>query len=218
MLALTFMVSIAGSAFAAGPTINLPTTQVTINVTFSYPDWWGNFHMTPINIPAGYDVQNGEYDTHCVAEPTNIYAGQYQATLFSSYDPLQPYRGGDPGWSKVNYILNHKQGDAQDVQEAIWKFINGGHDPTHSPYGMAMVNDANANGGTFVPLPGEIMAVIVWIGSTVQTCLLEVLVPPLNVVPEYPVGPILASLTFVGVLGLFKYRHSIPSVFKFKRI
>jgi hypothetical protein len=120
-----------------------------------------------------------------------------------------------PNWTKVNYILNNKQGNPTDQQAAIWYFIDGGHMPSTAA-GKAMVNDALANGSGFVPGPGQTLAVIVWISNSVQVEFIEVPLHITNTVPEYPIGPILGSLTFVIALGLFKYRSSLRTVFRFK--
>ena len=65
--------------------------------------------------------------------------------LYSSYDPGMPSYAMDPDWPKVNWILNNK-GTATiiDIQQAIWYFINGGHDPDNQA-GLDLVAGANEN-------------------------------------------------------------------------
>jgi hypothetical protein len=67
----------------------------------------------------------------------------------------------DDDWDMVNYVINHKHPAAsiQDIQDAIWYFVDGGVYPS-DPEAKAMVDDALANGEGFYPAPGEWMAII----------------------------------------------------------
>jgi len=210
---LLFIFSVS-TAFAA-PSINLPTDPV--QAKFDYPGPNSYWKITLSGVDAGYDVSNGAYVGWCVDEDHSISNHATRTvTLYSSYDPANLY--SDDDWDLVNWILNHKQGsDWWDVQRAIWYFIDGGVYPTGYPDAIDMVEDAMVNGENFEPGPGQILAVVCWIGVTVQTTFIEVTVPLNNVVPEYPIGPILGSVSFVIALGFFKGRHALPTVFRFKR-
>jgi hypothetical protein len=210
---LIFIFSIS-TAFAA-LSINLP--EGTVQAKFDYV--WSStsnsyWLITLSDVPDGYDVTNRPYNAWCVDEGNVISNHEKLAvTLYSSYDS----RATDPDWPYVNYILNHNQGDALDQQNAIWYYINHGGDLT-DPDAQAMVDDANANGENFVPGPGQILAVVVdpELGYK-QLTFIEVCLPINGVIPEYPVGPIVGSLSFVVALGVFKFRHALPPVFRFKR-
>jgi hypothetical protein len=73
----------------------------------------------------------------------------------------------------VNYIINHKQGTVNDIQAAIWYFVNGGFMPS-TPAGQAMVNDALANGEGFYPGTGGMLAVLCLLGNRVQLTFVEI--------------------------------------------
>jgi hypothetical protein len=211
---LLFVFSVS-TAFADGPSINLPPGEVDAIINqYPYPNSYLQLKFS--NVPDGYDVSNGLYDAWCVDEDVYIYKGKtYKVRLYSSYDPANPYP--DPDWDKVNYILNHKQGTSDDVQAAIWCFIDGGVYPDPG-YARDMVDEANHHGEGFVPGPTQILAVVCWIDEgSVQTEFIEWTVPINSVIPEYPIGPILGSVSFVIALGLFRYRHDLPTVFRFKR-
>ena len=97
-------------------------------------------------------------------------------------------------WDMVNYVLNHKQGTAEDVQQAIWYFVNmdGGFTPDRA-VAWTMVNDALANGEGFMPAYGDIVAVIcypaiMFPGEEVQISIAEV---------GYPIIPELHQATIV---------------------
>ena len=135
------------------------------------------FEATLSNISLGYDTGNGKYLGWCVDENHRIDAGIiYHAKLYSSYDPdlaiKCPYCASD-NWDMVNYILNYKRGSAEDVQTAIWYFIDGEVYPT-DPDAIAMVEDALAYGEGFIPREGQVMAVIVDNGSRIQVVIIEV--------------------------------------------
>jgi hypothetical protein len=213
---LLFIFSVS-TAFADGPSINLPTDPVKAKYDYVWSSTSNSYWLITLSeVPDGYDVINGPYDGWCVDEGNTISNHQtLYVTLYSSYDTRA--LAADPDWPYVNYILNHPQGDAVDMQNAIWYFINQGGDLT-DPDAQAMVDDAVANGGSFVPQQGQILAVVVdpELGNK-QLTFIEWTVPINGVIPEYPIGPILGSVSFVVALGLFKCRHALPTVFRFKR-
>ena len=160
--------------YTVTPSCPLPTADICI--TGAYPgssSYWGT---TLSGVPAGYVVHDGLYVGWCVdlfhfMTPGQQYCGTH---LYSSYDPNLPAGLQDDDWDMVNYILNHKQGGTQDVQNAIWFFIGSGALPPAGP-GLDMVNDALAHGEGFVPGPGETTAIIVFAGESVQITIIEVL-------------------------------------------
>ena len=200
----SFLTTVKFAYALPGPNINLPPSTITVEI--DYPSTECYYYVILSNVPEGYHVSNGQFLGWCVDEYHYISDGTtYSATLHSSYDPDNPHP--DPDCSKVNYILNHKQGSWEDVQDAIWYFVDGGHWPS-DPDAQAMILAANTTEGEqFVPAPGEIMAVIVWIDENTQVPIIEVVVPLENVVPEYPLGPILGVASFFAALGLYKRKR-----------
>lgn len=116
----------------------LPTQLVQLTVvdgTISY------FTSTLSGVPAGFDVENGVYLGWCVDRSvTMVRSVAHEVRLYSSISP--PVLTGI-NWIAVNYILNHKQGDMMDVQEAIWHFTSA-LSPI-SATAQLMVDAANAN-------------------------------------------------------------------------
>lgn len=211
---LLFVLSVS-PAFANGPSINLPPGA---HAHFDYPGPNSYWKITLSGVDPGYDVTNGDYKGWCCDKTNTINDGANHAvTLYSTYGTTPYTHNVDPGdWNKVNYIINNPQGTKDDVQAAIWRYIDGEAMPT-DPDAIAMVNAAEASGGSFVPGPGQILAVLCWISESKQTTFIEVCLPINGVIPEYPIGPILGSVSFVIALGLFKCRHALPTVFRFKR-
>jgi hypothetical protein len=137
------------------PPTNTPVTIEVRNGTVSY------FDTTLSNVPAGYDVANAVYRGWCVditAEMARSPA-THEVTLYSSINP--PGEFATERWDMINYVLNHKQGTAQDIQQAIWYFANmDGNFTPSSNTAWAIVNDTLANGNGFPPAYGPMIAVI----------------------------------------------------------
>ena len=188
LIALVFApLSAVTQCHAAYSQLNLPSNLVTMEV-FNGTETFFVTHLS--NIPSGYDVVNGTYPSWCVdrTAPMARSPAIHEIILYSSTSP--PGKLANQRWDMVNYILNHKQGEMTDIQEAIWHFINmvGNYSPS-SATAMAIVNDALANGNGFIPQTGEIIAVIcvpvILLPEPVfvQISIIELLDP---VVPEFP--------------------------------
>ncbi|MGA2307939.1 MAG: hypothetical protein ABSG57_00135 [Candidatus Bathyarchaeia archaeon] len=136
---------------ATWPNLPLTTVQLTVvNGTTSY------FISTLSGVPAGFDVHNGVYPGWCVDRSvTMIRSVSHNVKLYSSLPPTSVL--SSINWRAINYILNHKQGNMMDVQQAIWHFTDA-FSPI-SATAQAMVNAANAN-PTYDPTSGAILAVI----------------------------------------------------------
>ena len=157
------------------PNVHLPTSQVTMKVfttTTSY------FRTLLSNVPAGYEVSNGNYTGWCSDSAHTINLNTpYQVTLYSSYNTSLPTHLYHQNWSKVNYILNHKIGsDWHQVEYAILYILNFGNQGLNTN-GWAMVNAAITYGGSYVPDGGDIIAIIADAGVTVQRTIFELIVP-----------------------------------------
>jgi hypothetical protein len=144
-----------------GDPLRLPSSGTVIileasNSTQAY------FDSTLRDVPDGYDVTNATYLGWCIdrsAEMTRL--TPHTINLYSSFSPTGEL--ASENWTMVNYVLNHKQGEVQDVQEAIWYFIdmNGTYTPKSS-VAFAIIDDAETNGNEFVPAEGQIAAVIAY--------------------------------------------------------
>jgi hypothetical protein len=136
----------------------LPSSHVTIEAfdsTISY------FETKLTDVPSGYDVTNRTYPGWCIDQSAEMERSPttHSVLLYSSLSPP----GGlvDMEWDKVNYVLNHKQGGPQDVQQAIWDFINmnGGYS-AETDLAQAMVAEAEASGTGFIPEDTQVMMIV----------------------------------------------------------
>jgi uncharacterized repeat protein (TIGR02543 family) len=158
------------------PTIHLPSSQVTMKVfansSISY------FRTQLLNVPAGYEVTNKFYTGWCSDYAHYIYTNTpYQTYLYSSYNTSLPSRDYHQNWSKVNYILNHKQGtNWHQVQNAILYILDFGNQGLNAT-GWAMVNAAAQYGGSYIPHCGDIIVIIADPGENIQRQIFELTVP-----------------------------------------
>jgi hypothetical protein len=146
---------------AATTTLNLPSTLVNVTV---FDSTESHFNTTLSNVPQGYDVTNNTYLGWCIDASTIMTRNEtFEAMLYSTLSPPSG-NWSTARWDMVNYILNHKQGIANDTQEAIWYFINNttNFNQTLTPAANATVEDALANGNGFIPGPGQTVAAIVF--------------------------------------------------------
>lgn len=192
-----------------GISVPPPTTIITMeaaNGTSSY------FLTTLTDIPSGYDVTNSTYAGWCV--DTTAQMSRSPAThLIILYSSLNPPNGtfADQRWDRVNYILNHKQGTAEDIQAAIWYFIDFDNITTapssNQTTAWAIINDTLANGTGYTPALGQIAAVIcdpillLPRPAPVQISIIEVTI---QTIPEYPtIAFALLTITAVSIALIY---------------
>jgi hypothetical protein len=211
-LALGFAVVIALSSIlvnrvaAADGGLNLPSALVNVVVTNGTESY---FNTTLSNVPSGYDVMNETYLGWCIDRTTNMTRNViFEVALYSSLSP--PGNLSSVSWHMVNYILNHKQGNADDVQRAMWYFVNMvGNYTDLTPVAQAIVDDTLANGTGFTPTLGQKVAVIcfpivLFPGLyPVQASIIELSNP---IIPEFPTAtlPILFALATLSAVIIHK--------------
>jgi len=156
---------------------SLPATPVTLEINPG-PTQWSAF-ITLSDVPGGYDVTNSPptYTGWCAHLINFISYGQpYSTTLISSLGLPTP-------WDKVNYILNNKAGSGLEIQVAIWLLL--GFTPieitsrgyTITANAQNMYDDANNNGGGFIPTAGQLVAVKCENEGDVQDLFIELEIP-----------------------------------------
>lgn len=147
---------LASSTNAATWNPNLPTTVVQLTAVDGELSY---FVSTLSGVPAGFDVQNGQYNGWCVDRSTTmIRSTPHDVILYSSLAP--PSILGSIDWVAINYILNHRQGAMMDVQEAIWFIIGDMTYEALSSSAKAMVDEYGDLSTPYDPSAGAILAVI----------------------------------------------------------
>jgi hypothetical protein len=202
---ITLAANVIVVVYATDTNLNLPQTLVRIEVF----DGTESYFITKLmDVPAGYDVSNGTYLGWCIDTRVEMARSpaQHLVKLYSSLNP--PGDLANESWDMVNYILNHKRGNATDIQQAIWYFINldTAYTPT-SEVAWEIINDALANGEGYVPSYGEKIAVICYpqyvLPSEVQVSIIEV---TNTVIPEFP-SPQIMLITLSAILLLITVVH-----------
>ena len=152
-----------------GNVTSLPTGVTAIIYT---GPWLQGKTSTQNTTVSGADllVPNGIYPGWCIEDYVINDLHNQQATLYSTIGGGLPADVAGLPWNKVNYVLNHKIRGAhktnlefiEDVQTAIWVLL-GEPNPEFgvSATAQQMIDEANAN-PSFVPGPGDIVAVIVY--------------------------------------------------------
>jgi hypothetical protein len=156
---------------ANGVLLKLPTNLATIEVFDAGKSY---FNTLLWGVAPGYDVSNGYYAGWCVDRRFTIARKiPIVVTLYSSQNP--PLFLEDQRWDMVNYILNHKQGEMTDIQQAMWYFVDfvGNYTPSTAS-AKEMVNDANLHGAGFIPTTGQAVAVICNPAYGTQVTIIEV--------------------------------------------
>ena len=208
LMSLTAPVAMAA---ATAPPLVLPDPDQNPNpITATYSEYDLDapaspalFGITLGGFSGNYSVNtNTEYLGWCleygIPTPTtnavrlySTYATNLPANAQTYTDPLTPIVANSQAslnspipWDQLNYLLNHKQGTAKEVQTAIWLLIWG-----EAPFEVTdavtnMLNDARAS-VNFVPAPGQIIAVLLYIDgighdpeTELQETIIELTVPP----------------------------------------
>jgi hypothetical protein len=171
----------------AGPTVTV--TQTDVNVVSS------TFITTLAGVGTGFSVHDGQaYLGWCGDQEVLNSNSNAIVAMYSSYGSNLPANlnlGGK--WPMVNYIINHKQGVAGDVQNAIWKVINnntlyGSFPPSAASDAMYAAALANPN---YIPQGGEMVAVVFYYdgyAGFTQDTFIEVPVPVVVQVTKGSIG------------------------------
>jgi len=160
IFAVAMIFLIAPARVGAAASLNLPTSVTAIVQGGNE----SHFVTELNNVPSNYSITNGTYLGWCIDASVIMTRNEtFEAVLYSSLNPPSG-NWSTARWDMVNYILNHKQGDANDIQQAIWFFINNttNFNQTLTADANATINDALANGTGFQPAQGQIVAAIVF--------------------------------------------------------
>ncbi|MBN1280954.1 MAG: PKD domain-containing protein [Candidatus Thermoplasmatota archaeon] len=167
-------------ATPTSPIVRLPNEYITMNASEGTQSW---FVMTLSDIPVGYDVTNGQYPGWCIQKDVSMTRNvNHTVLMYSSYDTAMPASYISENWDKINYVINHKQGDKHSIEQVLWYYLCNDPFPT-DPSAQALVNDTELNGEGFVPGPGESIAIILEGVPAIQRTFLELTLPL-----DYPLG------------------------------
>lgn len=155
--------------------MNLPET-VTYKIVAAAPGNLNGYLDAQLSdVPDGYDISNGIWQSWCFDHQTTIIMGwPYSMDVYNSLYPEQlPAFTATDEWDKANWLINHLDWydgyEWYDVQGALWLLDDPQWDGTAQggvpalasmQFAQQMYNDAMQYGDGFLPLPGEYAAVI----------------------------------------------------------
>jgi hypothetical protein len=147
------------------------------------------FELFFLDVRYGYDLVDFEfYKAWCLAKNKPIRRNAiHKVRLYNCYDPNLPpeFRGME--WNQINYIVNHKKGSKEAIQQAIWYFANSEKPTTFSVEAAQLVEEANQKGKDYIPAEGELIAIICLPDEKKQPMFIEYTIPAAVIVPEAPV-------------------------------
>jgi hypothetical protein len=180
VLALVCAATMAAAVDPLG--LNLPASAVTLTIPGLAGDT-AAMYIKLANVPAGYDITNGQYLGWCADPDYNIYYPNvpYSARLYSSYDTILPPEAVSANWPKINYMVNkYRKGGfscARDdeIQTLIWSYL--GHSDVWGAPGDTCMTSIKENveeyGADYMPESGDVVGIVADSGRYVQVVFLE---------------------------------------------
>ena len=170
------------------------------------------FELFFLNVKYGYDLQDFQfYNAWCLKKGAPLPGGTvHDIRLYNSADPNIPPEFKRMKWNQINYLINHKTGSKEDIQEAIWELANSPGPRKMSPAAVRLVREANRKGRDFKPGAGDMVAIICASVGRQQPVFIEYKLPdrkPAAVKAAIFPAPMLPSV------GGFASRMFIPPLF-----
>jgi hypothetical protein len=194
------------------------STSPSISVALTETEQALFFTVNFSGLPAGLTLKNQSYTGWCPD-----YFGDFNQnnnstpyTPYNTYGNNLPGNAQSPNWDKVNWVLNHQPTGSQAswiVQQVIWRLLAGQYAPVSQGYVLPepatdnLYNQAIAQGAGFLPSPGQLMAVMLYIDgiypsapadvtanpnlptngtpNVFQDLMIEVTVPPQGAIGDY---------------------------------
>jgi hypothetical protein len=201
VIAVLALVSVVSAALPA---------QVTADITYPGSASYWNVDVTS----GGGDIPAAGYAGWCGSSTNGIGQGHYTFDVYSSLGSL-PALLPPMDWNKVNYVINHDQGaNAATLQQVFWHYDSGYYfwNP-NAPLGPfdqnkydAIIADAELNGGSYVPGPGNDYAVILWSSRNAQPVFIQLPIPEIPS-PEFPTIALPVAM-LIGLVGAVQYVRS----------
>lgn len=194
----SFALQISDPAVDVIQKINIQKTPVNVYIDFGNTS---RFDVFFIDLDKNSDLQTWySYNGWCLDKHKSLDKGWvYEALLYQSTIEI-PQTLKNIEFDKINYVINHKIGDKKDVQDAIWYLIHG--NGYLSENAESMVRNADHYGKLYVPLSGNVVAIICIVDKQ-QPFFIEYKLPDIPVI-EYAIPqPILPIEEFPENYGYY---------------
>lgn len=137
------------------------------------------FELFFLDVRYGYDLVDFEfYKAWCLAKNKPLRRNAiHKVRLYNCYAPYLPAEFNGMGWNRINYVINHKKGSKEDIQQAIWHITAGEKLTKPSVEATQLIEEANLKGKDYIPAAGELMAIICKPDGQKQPVFIEYKIP-----------------------------------------
>jgi hypothetical protein len=176
------------------PSVKIPDSPVPMFIRQGPNSRFESFF---IDVRYGYDLVDFEfYKAWCLAKGKPIRRNAiHKIRLYKCYDPDIPPEFRRMGWNQINYIINHKSGSKEDVQQAIWHFTDSEKPMSLGREASQLVEEANLKGKDYKPADGELMAIVCLPDKKKQPVFIEHKIPAATTSHMAPALAFLAPVT-----------------------
>jgi len=209
--------SVTAATAPSPPSPKIPDSQVEMFIRDGTDT---RFELFFLDVRYGYDLVDFEiYKAWCLAENRPIRRNAiHKVRLYNCYDPNLPpeFRGME--WNQINYVVNHKKGSKEAIQQAIWHFAGSEKQTTFSVEAAQLIEEANLKGKDYKPAEGEFLAVICKPDDKKQPVFIEYKIPEainINFAPDAIVpaaAPAAAIYSFPAWFPLLAVIPVIPFI------
>jgi hypothetical protein len=208
---------ILSSTAPTPPTAKIPDSPVHM---FIRPGLNSRFELFFIDVRYGYDLVDFEfYKAWCLVKSKPIRRNAiHKIRLYNCYDPNLPPELRSMEWNQINYVVNHKKGSKEAIQQAIWHFAGSEKQTTFSVEAAQLIEEANLKGKDYKPAEGEFLAVICKPDDKKQPVFIEYKIPEainINFAPDAIVpaaAPAAAIYSFPAWFPLLAVIPVIPFI------
>lgn len=170
---------IVGGAQTVPAAPKIPTFPVQMYVRMGTSS---HFELFFLNVKYGYDLSDFQfYNAWCLRKGVPLPGHTiHTVRLYNSSDPNLPPEYKRMELHQINYVINHKKGSKEDIQEAIWRLAKCCSPGTKmSPEALRLVREANLKGKDYKPGPGDLVGIVCDPLKREQPLLIEYKIPPI---------------------------------------
>lgn len=121
-----------------------------------------HFELFFLNVKYDYDLSDFQfYNGWCLRKGWPLPAHTIHVVrLYNSSDPNLPPEYKRMPWHQINYLINHKKGSKEAVQQAIWRLAKSPEPKKVSAEALRLIREANLKGKNYTPGVGDLVAIV----------------------------------------------------------
>ena len=137
------------------------------------------FELFFLDVKYGYDLQDFQfYNAWCLKKGAPLPGGTvHDVRLYNGSDPDMPAQFKSM-WPRLNYLINHKTGSKEDIQEAVWRLSKSPGHMKMSAKAARLLRQANLKGKDYKPATGDMVAILCKSLGNQQPIFIEFKLPP----------------------------------------